>query len=101
MFCFKSFYHFSVNLDNVLFLLHAVHMASLPRAKYRDRSYIGNVQYIDTDSIITSLSYPFRTILDIDIQWIVQFEERQFAKLIFTNVSLLEVRLLLSDHYKL
>jgi hypothetical protein len=66
-------------------------MMSFPRAKHKDGLYFGHVQYVDTDSIITSLSYPFRTILDTDLQWIVNFKPHQFAKLIFTNVSLTEV----------
>ncbi|XP_060604851.1 uncharacterized protein LOC132757554 [Ruditapes philippinarum] len=66
-------------------------VVSFPRAKRKDGLYFGHVQYVDTDSIITSLSYPFRTILDSNLQWIVNFKQHQFAKLVFTNVSLSEV----------
>ncbi|XP_060599976.1 uncharacterized protein LOC132753512, partial [Ruditapes philippinarum] len=65
-------------------------MMSFPRAKRKDGFFFGHVQYVDKDSIITSLSYPFRTILDSDLQWIVNFKPNQFAKLVFTNVSLSE-----------
>ncbi|XP_060600324.1 uncharacterized protein LOC132753807 [Ruditapes philippinarum] len=70
-----------------------VHMMSFPRAKRKNGLFFGHVQYVDTDSIITSLSYPFRTILESDLQWIVNFEPHQFAKLVFTNVFLSECAL--------
>ncbi|XP_060575349.1 uncharacterized protein LOC132732846, partial [Ruditapes philippinarum] len=63
-------------------------MMPFPRAKRKDGFFFGHVQYVDKDSIITSLSYPFKTILDSDLQWIVNFKPNQFAKLVFTNVSL-------------
>ncbi|XP_060587166.1 uncharacterized protein LOC132742717, partial [Ruditapes philippinarum] len=71
-----------------------VHLMVFPRANNPDGSFFGNVQYVHTDSIIASLSYPFKTILDRDIQWIVNFEPRQFAKLVFTNLTLSECALI-------
>ncbi|XP_060578363.1 uncharacterized protein LOC132735438 isoform X2 [Ruditapes philippinarum] len=71
-----------------------VHLMVFPRVNNSDGSFFGNVQYVHTDSIIASLSYPFKTILDSDIQWIVNFEPRQFAKLVFTNLTLSECELI-------
>ncbi|XP_060602432.1 uncharacterized protein LOC132755562 isoform X2 [Ruditapes philippinarum] len=71
-----------------------VHLMVFPKANNSDGSFFGNVQYIHTDSIIASLGYPFKTILDRDIQWIVNFEPRQFAKLVFTNLTLSECALI-------
>ncbi|XP_060587136.1 uncharacterized protein LOC132742687, partial [Ruditapes philippinarum] len=71
-------------------LQNIVHMISFPRAKHKDGSFFGHIQYVDTDSIITSLSYPFRTIVNSDLQWIVNFKPHQFAKMVFTNVTLSE-----------
>jgi hypothetical protein len=65
-------------------------MVSFPRA-YQKESFFRNVQYIDGVSIITSPSYPLTAILDNDILWIVNFAPGQFAKFVFTNVSLFEV----------
>ncbi|XP_060552410.1 uncharacterized protein LOC132713746 [Ruditapes philippinarum] len=72
-------------------LQNYVYITSFPRAKYTNESFFGNIQYINTDSIITSPSYPFGPILDYDIQWIVNFEPGRFVSLVFTNLSLSEV----------
>ncbi|XP_060608444.1 uncharacterized protein LOC132760482 [Ruditapes philippinarum] len=74
-------------------LQNIVHTISFPRAKHKDGSFFGHIQYVDTDSIITSLSYPFRTIVNSDLQWIVNFKPHQFAKMVFTNVTLSECEL--------
>jgi hypothetical protein len=75
----------------MFFIFYTGIMISFPRAKRKDGLFFGHVQYVDKDSIITSLSYPFVTILDSHLQWIVNFKPNQFAKLVFTNVSLSEV----------
>ena len=59
-----------------------------PRAKGKDGSFYATTTLIDTDSIITSGSYPFEASMDYDIQWIINFETKHFAKFVFTNVSL-------------
>ncbi|XP_060594737.1 uncharacterized protein LOC132749073 [Ruditapes philippinarum] len=51
-------------------------------------SYLGNVQYLDGNSIVTSPNYPLTTNIDYEIKWIVSVETQRFAKIVFTNVSL-------------
>ena len=63
-------------------------MVPFPRAKHKDGSFWGIVKYIDINSVVTSVRYPFIESPDNDVQWIINFEARRFVKLVFTNVSM-------------